>query len=112
MTVLRFLTSLLLIEWLLRSGCNRNLDVVELWKALVIRLGGPFDFWTNVTFWASTLAVSDLTSKIEGIGEKAILWFSVEEAKLPTPSRMWQWNAALEKPQKKAKAATPEGDTK
>jgi hypothetical protein len=113
LTGLRFLASLLLIEWLLRSGSAKTADIAELWKEMVIRLGGPFPFWTNVSFWACQLAGHELTAKIEGVGEKAILWFSVVGAKLPTPSRMWQWNKDLAKPEKKPKqAATPQGEIK
>lgn len=110
--VLRHVAAELFVEWCLRSGCSRSADIIELWKAMVIRLGGPFDFWTNTSFWCVTLAEHELSSKLDGLGDKAIPWFSIGDVPLPAPSQMWQWNPQLAKPEPKKKPITPEGEKK
>jgi hypothetical protein len=109
--VLRLVASTLFIEWLMRSGCSKNPDVVELFKALVLKLG-VVNHWTNVTYWVARLAEHELSAGLDAQGEKSTAWFTLE-GQLPNPPCLWPWDPNPPKPERKPKKAiTPEGEPK
>jgi hypothetical protein len=108
---IRFLASLLLIECLYYSGASRLDEIRAIRDALTRKLGGPWDWNTNLTCLASVLSAHEI-SAVDGlflptVGEVKP-WLTIE-ASLPEKSSLWQWNKEQPKPEKnKPKAVTPE----
>jgi hypothetical protein len=105
--VLRLVAATLFVEWMMRSGCSKNPDVIELFKAFVLKLGVA-KHWTNISYWIARLSEDPLSAALDAQGEKSTPWFSLE-GMLPSPSQLWPWDPNLPKPERKPKK-TPEGE--
>lgn len=112
---LRFLASLLLVEFFVRWNQSRELSVIQ--STLIERLGGPWPFNANWSLLTVELARHELSAGLDktGIfgGAKTVTpWFSLECPNLSQPSTLWQWNPEIPKQAKRGKpiglpAATP-----
>jgi hypothetical protein len=110
---LRFLGSLLLVEFFVRWNTSR--EIAAMGDALIKHLGGPWSFRANWSFLTVELARNDLTGGLEKTGIFASAkapktpqsWFSLQCDGLPTESTLWQWNSALERPNRKRGSGSP-----
>jgi hypothetical protein len=97
---LRFIASLLLVEFFVQSPWSNSKEISAIRDALLTRLGGPWPFNANWSFLSGELARNELTAGLEKTGvfsgakTVAAPWFRLE-CDLPTASTIWQWNPAL-----------------
>jgi hypothetical protein len=99
---LRFIASLLLVEFFVQSPWSNSIEISAIRDALLAQLGGPWPFNANWSFLSGELARNELTAGLEktGVfsGAKTVAapwsWFRLE-CDLPTASTIWQWNPAL-----------------
>jgi hypothetical protein len=113
--IIRFVASVLLIELLTYSKTGRHPEVNAIGKALKQRLGvDSWGFGPNLTCLAIQLAQHEMTA-LDKLGlfeppapNMGIPWITLEDVQLPVESTVWQWNAKLERPERKPKTVTPE----
>ena len=97
---LRFIASLLLVEFFVQSPWSNSIEISAIRDALLTQLGGPWPFNANWSFLSGELARNELTAGLEKTGvfsgakTVAAPWFRLE-CDLPTTSTIWQWNPAL-----------------
>ena len=97
---LRFIASLLLVEFFVQSPWSNSKEISAIRDALLTQLGGPWPFNANWSFLSGELARNELTAGLEKTGvfsgakTAAAPWFRLE-CDLPTTSTIWQWNPAL-----------------
>jgi hypothetical protein len=97
---LRFIASLLLVEFFVHSPYSSSIEISAIRDALLTQLGGPWPFKANWSFLSGELARNGLTAGLEKTGvfsgakTAAAPWFRLA-CDLPTASTIWQWNPAL-----------------
>jgi hypothetical protein len=107
---LRFLGSLLLVEFLVRW--NQECEIGIIHTALLKHLGSPWPFHANWSFLTVELARNELTAALDNTGifgetkNAPAPWFILQCDKLAAESSLWQWNPRIAKTVRRPKSGT------